>query len=437
MTALLSMLPAIACISLVFFLTLISFTLRLGSLEQLDRLCRDRRRPNQFSRILNARQPALLVCDLLLIVLLFMTGWLARQSDSLQTFHWPGTSGLAVFFGWSARVISLLLTGFVVWVAIPRSIARARGGAVMYHMRSTLAVTARLAAPVWNLYVRIERLIHRTTGMEEPDQRPAQRLSAEIMTLVDEGQRQGVIWAGGSRMIHGLLDLHETDVASIMTPRIDLVALNAGTSLHEASEQIMQSGYSRFPVIRETIDDVCGILYTRDLLKCMSDGADVQTQTVDSIVRSAVYVPESQRIDALIDEMQEKKIQLAVVVDEYSGVAGVVTMEDIMEEIVGEITDEFDAEEPQLIHQQDGVIEADARAHIDDLNDEFQLGLPEGADYDTLNGFLLSQFGRIPDTGDSHQWRDIRLTVLDADERQLKRVRVERLEESVELAGQD
>ena len=122
------------------------------------------------------------------------------------------------------------------------------------------------------------------------------------MTLVDEGQRKGVIWAGGSRMIHGLLDLHETDVASIMTPRIDLVALNAGTSLHEASEQIMQSGYSRFPVIRETIDDVCGILYTRDLLKCMSDGADVQTQTVDSIVRSAVYVPESQRIDALIDE---------------------------------------------------------------------------------------------------------------------------------------
>lgn len=112
-------------------------------------------------------------------------------------------------------------------------------------------------------------------------------------------------------------------------------------------------------------------------------------------------------------------------------------MEDIMEEIVGEISDEFDQDEPQLMHQKDGIIEADARAHIDDLNDQYQLALPEGADYDTLNGFLLTRFGRIPQQGESYQWRNVRLTVLEADERQLKRVRLEQLESSVELAGSD
>ena len=112
-------------------------------------------------------------------------------------------------------------------------------------------------------------------------------------------------------------------------------------------------------------------------------------------------------------------------------------MEDIMEEIVGEISDEFDPDEPELMHQHNGIIEADARAHIDDLNDQYQLGLPEEAEYDTLNGFLLSRFGRIPQPGESHQWRNVRLTVLEADERQLRRVRLEQLESSVEVAGSD
>ena len=238
-------------------------------------------------------------------------------------------------------------------------------------------------------------------------------------------------------MIHGLLDLHDTDVSSIMTPRIDLVAIPAGTTLKDAIQLTMKCGYSRFPVIRDSVDDVIGVLYARDLLRSVADEADLEHETVESVARPAVYVPESQRIDALIDEMQEKKIQLAIVVDEYSGVAGVVTMEDIMEEIVGEISDEFDPDEPQLMHQQDGIIEADARAHIDDLNDQYRLALPEGADYDTLNGFLLTRFGRIPQQGESYQWRNVRLTVLEADERQLKRVRLEQLESSVELAGSD
>jgi len=434
---LLNLLPTLFYVGLVFFLSLMCFSLRVGSLKQLERFSRDRSQPIYLPQILTIRQPALLAFELLLFVVLIAGGWLASRHSFLQpllpptTFTWPGV------VGWIARMIGTVSFILLIWVAIPRSIARVRGGAILYTCRRLLVAFSRVAKPVWSVAQRADRLIHRTAGMADPDSRHAKQLTGEILTLVDEGQRHGVIWPGGSRMIHGLLDLHDTDVSSIMTPRINVVAIPSGTSLTDANQLIMKCGYSRFPVIRETIDDVCGILYARDLLRCMADGTDLNKQNVDAIVRPAVYVPESQRIDALIDEMQKKKIQLAVVVDEYSGVAGVVTMEDIMEEIVGEITDEFDPEAPQLTHQKDGIIEADARAHIDDLNEEFQLELPEGTDYDTLNGFLLTRFGRIPAVGESHQWRNIRLTVLDADDRRLKRVRVEQVEMPAEMTGSD
>lgn len=437
MNGLFNLLPSLCYVGLVFFLSLMCFTLRVGSLKKLQRIARDRDQPNCLPQILAVRQSALLAFELLLMAVLIAGGWLASKQSFLQPLLPPVTFDLAGVAFWATRMIGTVSFIFLVWIAIPRSIARVQGGAILFRCRRLLFVISRIAAPVSNIAQRIDRLIHRTAGMADPDSRAARQLTGEILTLVDEGQRRGVIWPGGSRMIHGLLDLHDTDVSSIMTPRINVMTIPSGTNLLEANELIMKCGYSRFPVVRETIDDISGILYARDLLKSMADGGDLKNQTVDRIIRPAVYVPESQRIDALIDEMQKKKIQLAIVVDEYSGVAGVVTMEDIMEEIVGEISDEFDPVSPQLAHQKDGIIEADARAHIDDLNDEFQLELPEGTDYDTLNGFLLTRFGRIPAIGESHQWRNIRLTVLDADDRQLKRVRVEQVEMPTELAGSD
>lgn len=437
MTTLFRMLPILGFVGLVMFLSLMCFALRQGSLHQLQQVCRDHKRPHRLSRILEVRQRALLAFELLLLLLLAGGGWMAARLPAMLPFHFPtGSSGLEIT-AWIARMISAFALICLLLVALPRSIARAKGGVLLFRCWGLLEAVRRVSSPVWELTGRFDRLVHRTFGVAEPKARPGGELISEILTLVDEGQRQQAIWPGGSRMIHGLLDLHDTDVSSIMTPRTNLEAIAAETTLQDAVQRIMQCSYSRFPVTRGSIDDVIGVLYARDLLRSIADGRDLQKETVESIARPAVYVPESQRIDALIDEMQEKKIQLAVVVDEYSGVAGVVTMEDIMEEIVGEISDEFDPDEPQLMHQQDGIIEADARAHIDDLNDQYQLGLPEGADYDTLNGFLLARFGRIPRQGESHQWQNIRLTVLEADERQLKRVRLEQLESTVEMAGSD
>ncbi len=421
----------------VLFLSVLSFSLRLGSLDQLDRLCRRQRRSSLFGRILAARQPALLLTDTLLAGLLLLCGRMAARQPELIPFLRPHDPSWTAHVLAGVRTAGLVILIWIVWLAVPRAIARSQGGIVLYRLRGIVFLSARAARPLWIVTERIDRLIARLTGAAETESRSDRALIDEIMALVHEAQRQQAISAGGSRMIHGLLDLPDSDVASVMTPRIDLVTLNAGTTLYDAARQIVRSGYSRFPVVRDTVDDVIGVLYARDLLRCVTDGADMRTETIDGIIRPAMFVPESQHIDALIDDMQERKIQMAVVVDEYSGIAGVVTMEDIMEEIFGEITDEFDPDERELIRQFDGIIEADARAHIDDLNSEFRLGLPEGADYDTLNGFLLSQFGRIPHAGESHQWRDIRLTVLDADERQLRRVRLERIEDHVPLTEAD
>ena len=437
MSGLLRMLPTFTFAGLIFFLSLMCFALRVGSMHQLEKICRDRTRLDRLGHILSVRQSTLFTFEFLLILAVSWGCWIAAQLPAFEPFHWPSSPEPIVVAVWGLRLTGVALLVFLFWVALPRSIARAFGGVLLYRCWGLLEVIRRLTIPVWNLAGRIDRLIHRTAGLEEPGARPGHELACEILTLVDEGQRNGVIWTGGSRMIYGLLDLHDTDVSSIMTPRTDLVAIPAGTSLQDAVHLIMQCGYSRFPVIRASIDDVIGVLYARDLLRSVAEGADMQHESVENVARPAVYVPESQRIDALIDEMQEKKIQLAIVVDEYSGVAGVVTMEDIMEEIVGEISDEFDPDEPKLMHQEDGIIEADARAHIDDLNEHFLLGLPEGPDYDTLNGFLLSSFGRIPEQGETYEWRNLRLTVLEADERQLKRVRLEQLDSPVQFAGSD
>ena len=309
MNGLLRMLPTFSFVGFIFFLSLMCFALRNGSLHQLEQVCRDRKRPARLGHVLEARQSALFAFEFILVLALICGSWLAAQLPALQPFHLPLSFDLVEVVAWASRLAGIILLVFLLWVALPRSIARARGGAVLYSCWGLLEVVRQITIPIWNIAGRIDRLVHRTAGVEEPETRPGHELASEILTLVDEGQRHGVIWAGGSRMIHGLLDLHDTDVSSIMTPRTDLVAIPAGTTLQDAIQLMMSCGFSRFPVTRASIDDVIGVLYARDLLRSVSDGADLQHETVETVARPAVYVPESQRIDALIDEMQKKKIQ--------------------------------------------------------------------------------------------------------------------------------
>jgi putative hemolysin len=225
-----------------------------------------------------------------------------------------------------------------------------------------------------------------------------------------------------------VIEFRDKDVAAIMTPRTEIVALPATVTLLEAKETIIREGHSRIPVYGRNIDDVQGVLYAKDLLGCDEREPFDPTE----VMRKVPFVPETKRIPDLLAELREKKVHLAIVVDEYGGTAGLVTIEDIIEEIVGEISDEYEAAEPPPIRRIDErTVEADARVRIDELNEELNIDLPEGKDYDTVGGFLFSEMGKVPAAGEEHHCGNVRFRVLDAEARKINRLRIE------VLAGQE
>jgi len=227
-------------------------------------------------------------------------------------------------------------------------------------------------------------------------------------------------------MISGILHLEEVTARQIMVPRIDIVAVARDTPLSEAVDVAIGAGHSRIPVFGRNMDEILGVIYAKDLLTYVNESHE--GITVETLMRPAYFVPESKRVDDLLHELQQQKIHLAVVVDEYGGTAGVVTIEDILEEIVGEIQDEYDRETPPIEVVSDDELVVDGRLTIDDLCDEMDLEWP-GPQSGTVGGFIQRQLGRIPARGEQVEVNGVRLTVLHVEHRRVRKVRVERLSE--------
>jgi magnesium and cobalt transporter len=193
-------------------------------------------------------------------------------------------------------------------------------------------------------------------------------------------------------MIRGVVELSETTVKEVMVPRIDTVFIPVDAAKDELLERIAESGHSRFPVFKDTIDHVVGVLYVKDVLRTLVRGQDFD---IPALLRKPFFVPESKRIDDLLRELRRRRVHIAVAVDEYGGVSGIVCMEDIIEEIVGDIQDEFDNEREDILKIAEGVYLCDARVNLDDLAEEIKIELPID-DFDTLGGFVFDLFGKIP-----------------------------------------
>lgn len=215
----------------------------------------------------------------------------------------------------------------------------------------------------------------------------------EIKMLVEVGEREGVIEKGEKEMIHGVFKFGDMEAKEVMVPRIDMKCLSVEDTLQKAIDYVIQTGHSRFPVYEKNIDNIVGILNSKDLF-----GKGINERIRD-LVRPAYYVPESKKLDEILREMQDKKTQMAIVVDEYGGTLGLVTLEDILEEIVGEIMDEYDTEEPGVQVVAEGVAIVDAKADIGELNDALDIDLPE-EDFETVGGLMFNILGRIPKPGD-------------------------------------
>ena len=223
-------------------------------------------------------------------------------------------------------------------------------------------------------------------------------------------------------MIESVIEFGDTDVGEIMTPRTDIVAIDKNASLADAKQLIADEGHSRIPVFEETIDNILGVLYAKDLLP-FADNDDFE---VARVMRSAPYIPDSKPVDELLQEFNDRKVHIAIVLDEYGGTAGLVTIEDILEELVGEIADEYEDAEPDPIQRiDDQTVEVDARVRVDVLNHELDLTLPEHDDYETIGGLVFSSLGRIPQVGETCSLDNVRISVLDAEERKINRLRLE------------
>lgn len=279
------------------------------------------------------------------------------------------------------------------------------------------------------LAIMVSKIGQSLTGQLGDDSSRYNAITEEdIRTYVDAGEEEGVLKEEAKEMIYSIFDLADTAAREVMVPRIDIVAVEANTPVLEALDIILTAGHSRVPVYSDSIDNIIGILYAKDLLKHWRDGGDVRP--VYGLERDVYFIPETKPVSDLLGELQSRKVHIAIVVDEYGGTAGLATIEDILEEIVGEIQDEYDPDEFFMLHISDDEYIFSARMDLDDINDVMSVDLPTD-EADTLGGLVYNLLGRVPEVGDAVSYQNLHLTVLDVDGRRIGRVRVRRLKKQL------
>jgi putative hemolysin len=330
--------------------------------------------------------------------------------------------------GGAIVILAVATLSLIVGDLVPEAVGAAHAEALAFVAAWPVAALAFFTAPLIKLVIGVSSRLSALAGGESLPGMPF-ITEEEIMTLVDAGQEVGVIEEDAKEMIYSVFALGDTLSREVMVPRIDIVALDVQSSLDRALHVVISAGHSRIPVYEGNIDNIVGVLYAKDLLKLWYDKQVVAT--LHEVLREAYFVPESKKVDELLEDMQQSKVHIAIVVDEYGGTAGVVTVEDIVEEIVGEIQDEYDAEEPVVEQIAAREYIFDARVDLDDFNRHVGTEFPTEMD-DTLGGFIYSQLGKIPAPGESLRFNGLVIEVLTVTGRRIRKVRV-----SWEQQGED
>jgi putative hemolysin len=292
-------------------------------------------------------------------------------------------------------------------------------------IRPFFRIMTFIADPFQTLFDRSRRKDQVTeVGNEEEEEDE----SVDIQALIDVGEAEGILEEEEGERIHSIIEFGDTRVSEVMTPRPDIVAVSESATIREARDVMLESKYSRLPVYREQIDNVEGIIYVRDLLQCWADGRE--DESVKPLIRDVYFIPETKPVAALLDEMQKAHVQLAMVIDEYGGVCGLVTVEDILEEIVGEIEDEDIAGEEleEIVESEDGSYEVLASTEIGKIERLFDMEI-EDDDFTTIAGLVINESGKVPEVGEVLTFRGLEVEVLEADERRINRLRVKKAHE--------
>jgi CBS domain containing-hemolysin-like protein len=299
---------------------------------------------------------------------------------------------------WQAVLVAGLVMVVVSYVAVgvsPRTIGRQHAARVALLSARVVLTLARVLGPLPQLLILVGNALTPGKGFREGPFAS----EAELRDLVDLAQENKLIEDRERVMIHSVFELGDTIAREVMVPRTDVVFIERHKTLRQAMSLALRSGFSRIPVVGEGSDDVLGVAYLKDIIRRTYEYRDAEsTETVESVMRPAVFVPESKPVDELLREMQTQQTHIAIVVDEYGGTAGLVTIEDVLEEIVGEITDEYDVERPLIEDLPDGALRVSARLHIDELAERLDVDLDDD-DVDTVGGLLAKHLGRVPIPG--------------------------------------
>jgi putative hemolysin len=365
-----------------------------------------------------------IISNLLLVVALVF--WIAAPSAVGE----PEAAAAAPTIAHVA--IALVTSSFLLWVfgfVLPSSLANHVGEALILRLSGLVRLVYLVMRPA-NGFVRlIDEIVRRLAKVDAESD--AEVLEAELLSVVEEGRAEGQFDETEQDMIEAVVEFRTTTVEEIMTPRTEVSALQYTDDLELVKAYVRDSGHSRTPVYEENLDHIRGVLYAKDLLRWMSAAAPAAPFHLAEILRPAVFVPESKTIRELMGELVTQKVHIAIVIDEYGGTAGLVTFEDIVEEIFGEIQDEYENAEDETpeVEIDEAAREAtiDARMRVDDANDaleDIKLEIPEHEDYDTVGGFVTVSLGRIPAAGESFEADGLAVAVLEAEPTRVVRVRV-------------
>jgi putative hemolysin len=332
------------------------------------------------------------------------------------TFNILGSNSTAIFTATISMTIVILIFGEIT----PKIAAKNSSATVAKIVVVPIYYFTLLTLPVIKILMLISKFIGRILGIEIRDE--TLMITAEdIRSYVNVGKAEGVLEEEEKEMIHSIFEFSDTTAKEVMTPRTSMFALDGDKTINEVWDEVFDKGFSRIPVYEDGIDNIIGVLYIKDFLGVIKEGkADTQ---IKNYLKKAYFVPETKSIVKILEDFKKTKVHIAIAIDEYGGTVGVVTIEDLLEEIVGEIRDEYDREEEEsILSLGDGKYEVDAMIDIETLNKNINVALPESDDYESLGGLVVTELGKVADVGDKILINEISIVVLEVDKMRVSKI---------------
>lgn len=410
---------SLAVLVLASYLSAINLALLSASRAAIERRLEDLGKASQSTWLAENRRAATMSAALLrtaarmaffvLILAEFKDVFTAEQIDWLRLAI---TGAIAVVVLWLVSTV------------ISAALAQYAGVGVLVNSLPVIRAITFLCYPLNRVGSLLDEIVRRLTGAHLQQE----EVEAELLRSIEETQRQGGLDNTAATILENVVEFTSTEVSEIMTPRTDVQGIRLTDDLAAVRAAVLEAGHSRIPVYRESLDQIAGILYAKDLIPFL--GEQVDNFRLESLLRKPTVVPETKPVRELLADFQQSEVHMAIVIDEYGGTAGLVTIEDILEEIVGEIRDEHepeDEDEPELEVIDDTHAFVDGRFHIDDINDRLNLSLPEDDDYETIGGFMLAQLGHVPEVGETVEAFDAKFTATEATPTHVVRIAIELL----------